>query len=139
MSPSIIATNNVIKDLFHNQFFDYCLRFVAVKKEYSSSSLPTFSKQHQQNNNNNRLRSRNNSNQSFLSTIDELYECSNNNVENDDDEGEDNGTININNSICNIIMIYLIMILIIGGTAIIATERGIESMMPAVRYYSSSY
>jgi hypothetical protein len=30
----------------------------------------------------------------------------------------------------NIVMVYMIMFIIIGGTALIATERGIESMMP---------
>jgi len=113
----------IMELLFHNQYFDYCLRL--VKKE---DSLPTF-REH------NRL-IRHHIHQSFLSTIDE-YECSNNDDETTTYTEDDEDSINNSNKVvifCNIIMVYLIMILIIGGTAIIATEKGIESMMVDIHF-----
>jgi hypothetical protein len=128
ISPT--AINNIIMDLFHNQYFDYYI----TNKADPSSSLLTFRKHKL-------LRhTHSHSHQSFLSTIDE-YECttalcSTNDFEtttflytDEDDEDDKNEGGNNIQHICNIIMIYLIMILIIGGTAIIATEKGIESMM----------
>ena len=40
-----------------------------------------------------------------------------------------NVIIDVVNNICDIILVFLLIILILGGTAIIATEKGIESMM----------
>ena len=89
---------------------------------------------------------------SFLSTIDEHNENENTNIDesiesnefeyeydylNYDDDYNDNIKCNNNNNnnvsiiegVMNIIMIYSIIIIILGGTAIIAFEKGIESMM----------
>ena len=91
---------------------------------------------------------------SFLSTIDEHNENENTNIDEsiesnefeyeydyldyDDDYNDNNNKCNNNNNnnnvsiiegVMNIIMIYSIIIIILGGTAIIAFEKGIESMM----------
>ena len=92
---------------------------------------------------------------SFLSTIDEHNENENTNIDEsiegnefeyeyeyhdyDDDYNDNNIKCNNNNNnnnnvsiiegVMNIIMIYSIIIIILGGTAIIAFEKGIESMM----------
>ena len=89
---------------------------------------------------------------SFLSTIDENesnecneiknneddyeYEYHNYDVDYNDNNNNDNKCNNNNNNnvsiiegVMNIIMIYSIIIIILGGTAIIAFEKGIESMM----------
>ena len=89
---------------------------------------------------------------SFLSTIDEHNENENTNIDESiesnefeyeydyldyDDDYNDNIKCNNNNNnnvsiiegVMNIIMIYSIIIIILGGTAIIAFEKGIESMM----------
>ena len=88
-----------------------------------SSAPPTFNKNYS------RLRAH--SHNSFLSTIDE------NGYDNDDNTSseEATNTNKVNNNknnvvnFLNIITIYVIMMIIIGGTAIIATEKGTESMM----------
>jgi len=89
---------------------------------------------------------------SFLSTIDENESNECNEIKNNEDAYEyeyhdydvdyndnnnndnkcnsnNNNNVSIIEGVMNIIMIYSIIIIILGGTAIIAFEKGIESMM----------
>jgi hypothetical protein len=127
--------NLIMMTIFpQNQYFDYCRdHLLSYRHEATATAtattnnnniiLPTFNKNYSP------LRAH--SHHSFLSKIDE------NGYDNDDNTSseEATNTNKVNNNknnvvnFLNIITIYVIMMIIIGGTAIIATEKGTESMM----------
>ncbi|OEU06750.1 hypothetical protein FRACYDRAFT_253526 [Fragilariopsis cylindrus CCMP1102] len=143
----------MIASLLHNQVIDHCRDRINPSH---IQSLPTFTRQTTSNSKSNKqkqkqttqhsLRQRrhtssttsNTSEPSTSSNAPSASDSNNDETTNTNTKGNSNKIVYMINKVLvvyNFAMVYIIMFIIIVGTAIIATERGIESMMPDISIY----